>query len=146
MEKINIEKFSKELTKLIDEKYPRTVAAVYLFGSYAKGYARPDSDIDVAALFREGIADEVRDEASDLIMTVVGNLARVEDVNFVDLNRAQLLLRLNVINDGFVIYDSARKERHGFEYRTLTEYEDEHKYMDEAISAAFVQVSERGLQ
>lgn len=40
----------------IVKKYKKAVAAqlgtvtVYLFGSYSKGYARPDSDIDVAVV------------------------------------------------------------------------------------------------
>jgi predicted nucleotidyltransferase len=41
---------------LREEKYP--IAQAYLFGSYAKGTNRPESDIDIALIFYE-LKDEV---------------------------------------------------------------------------------------
>lgn len=38
--------------KLIREKYTG-VETVYLFGSYAKGKSNPDSDIDLAVIFKD---------------------------------------------------------------------------------------------
>jgi len=38
--------------KLIREKYTE-IETVYLFGSYAKGRSNPDSDIDLALIFKD---------------------------------------------------------------------------------------------
>ena len=41
----------KRYIKLIREKYPQ-IEAIFLFGSYARGVANEDSDIDLAIVFR----------------------------------------------------------------------------------------------
>ena len=40
-----IEEIKARLKKLFDDEYPNQINFCYLFGSYAKGYAKPDSDV-----------------------------------------------------------------------------------------------------
>jgi predicted nucleotidyltransferase len=51
-----IEIAKKYYAFLLEEKYQITSA--YLFGSYAKGTEKPDSDIDIAFIFNE-LIDEI---------------------------------------------------------------------------------------
>lgn len=44
---LSIEQIKESLTKLFQEEYKDTVEFCYLFGSYAKGYAKEDSDVDL---------------------------------------------------------------------------------------------------
>ncbi|MFC1466200.1 MAG: nucleotidyltransferase domain-containing protein [Candidatus Brachytrichaceae bacterium NZ_4S206] len=47
------------------QRYPG-VQAVYLFGSYAEGRARPDSDLDLAILLRHA---GLRERRLDILMS-----------------------------------------------------------------------------
>lgn len=42
-----IEEIKTRLKKLFDDEYPSQINFCYLFGSYAKGNAKPDSDVDL---------------------------------------------------------------------------------------------------
>ncbi|MBR4236832.1 nucleotidyltransferase domain-containing protein [bacterium] len=44
---LTIDQIKESLTKLFDEKYKDQIEFCYLFGSYAKGYAKESSDIDL---------------------------------------------------------------------------------------------------
>lgn len=42
-----IEEIKTRLNKLFNDEYSNQINFCYLFGSYAKGYAKPDSDVDL---------------------------------------------------------------------------------------------------
>ena len=44
---LTMEKIKEELTRLFDNQYKGIVEFCYLFGSYAKGYAKENSDVDL---------------------------------------------------------------------------------------------------
>lgn len=44
---LTIEKIANLLADLFNDKYPGQIVFCYLFGSYAKGYAKEDSDVDL---------------------------------------------------------------------------------------------------
>lgn len=63
--KSEIKKFISELEKrLIADGFP--VSVVILFGSYAKGYAGIDSDIDVAVIFQHPVSSSVKKRISEV--------------------------------------------------------------------------------
>jgi predicted nucleotidyltransferase len=68
---------------------------IWLFGSLARGSARPDSDIDLAVLCRAPV-DPVR--LFDLGLDLGGIASR--DVDLVDLRRVPVLLRHAVASEG----------------------------------------------
>ena len=76
------------------------VLEAYVFGSRARGQARPDSDVDVAVYVDEGRAREgawgYRAELATALMTALGT----NDVDVVVLNRAPILLYHRVLRDG----------------------------------------------
>ena len=76
------------------------VLEAYVFGSRARGQARPDSDLDVAVFVDEARAHHgvwgYRAELATALMAALGT----DDVDVVVLNRAPILLYHRVLRDG----------------------------------------------
>ena len=96
-------KFIKEVcNKVFKEKYPEVETAI-LFGSYARGEARGDSDVDIIAVCPTmgmrffGIASELKDSLHK----------EVDLHSFEQLTKNERFLR-EIINDGIRIYQRDR--------------------------------------
>jgi predicted nucleotidyltransferase len=109
------------LRALFDEN-PRGAAAVYLFGSVARGDAGPDSDVDVGILF----AAEPPATLDAPQFAVEPELERLlgRPVQVVALNRASPDLVHRVLRDGRIVLDRDRSARIRFEVRSRNEYFD----------------------
>lgn len=147
MENIDFGKLSKELTTLIEEKFPQKVAAVYLYGSYAKGYARQDSDADVAVLYRDEavISEETENGIYDIISSVIAKNLKIDyfDVGVVNLNSSQnLILRSHIVNDGIILYEGDHYQRCGFEYITARNYFDNKMFFEDDLRVIISQIKE----
>jgi uncharacterized protein len=101
---------------------PDGILAVYLFGSVARGQARPSSDVDLGVLYEvtppptlEGLGLELAD---DLKRTTK------RPVDLVVLNRAPADLTHRVLRDGILIADRDRHRRIAWEVKTRNEYFD----------------------
>jgi predicted nucleotidyltransferase len=97
-------------------------AAVYLFGSAARGTSRPDSDVDVGILFRETPASTFDAQPYGLAADLESHLGQRVDV--VVLNSAAADLRIRVLRDGHLIVDRDKSRRIAFEVRTRNEFFD----------------------
>jgi hypothetical protein len=98
---------------------PRGAAAVYLFGSTARGTARPGSDIDIGVLFVAAPAATLDAQPYDLEGALERRLGRPVDV--IVLNSAPIDLRSRVLRDGQMLFESDRAARIAFEIRTRNE-------------------------
>lgn len=98
---------------------PRGVAAVYLFGSTARGTARPHSDIDLGILFTETPAANLDAQPYDLEAALERVFGR--PVEAIVLNRAAVDLRSRVLREGRLIVEGDRPLRIAFEVRTRNE-------------------------
>jgi uncharacterized protein len=98
------------------------VAAVYVFGSVARGTAGPGSDVDVAVLFNAP-PPHTLDGAR---FTLEGDLERAmhTPVDLVVLNDAPVDLRIRVLRDGRLLIDRDRSARIAFEVHTRNEFFD----------------------
>ncbi|MDI6871944.1 MAG: nucleotidyltransferase domain-containing protein [Bacillota bacterium] len=98
-----------ELDKLVTLLRRYRPVAVYLFGSYAAGTQRPDSDLDLAMLLPTDRPSLTGPERMDLI----GELEEVagRQVDLVVLNKAPLPLQFEVIRTGKVLYESDSEVR-----------------------------------
>lgn len=93
-------------------EYPEVIV-VYLFGSYAKGDARPLSDIDIAYLLDPQLSDDYLDRDLELQVAISSALG-TDEVDCYLLNKAPLPLQHEVVTTGKVIYcrDQAARERY----------------------------------
>ena len=98
-------------------KYPQ-IAAAYVFGSYASGKARADSDVDVAILLLPGTEVDLLKIMMEL-SDAVG-----KEVDAVILNRAGEILKYQVRKKGVLIYDVAPDVRKRFENISRKAWED----------------------
>ena len=96
---ISIETIKNELTNLFDTKYKDQIEFCYLFGSYAKGYAKDESDVDLciatdlAGLQFVGLSESIRDVLHK----------RIDLIRFSTLNDNLELVK-EIMKDGIRIY------------------------------------------
>ena len=98
------------------------IAAAYLFGSVARGTARPGSDVDVGILYSEepprtlkGLGFDLEGDLEDLLEL---------PVQVVVLNRAPVDLVMRVLRDGKLLVNRDRSKRVRFEVRARNEFWD----------------------
>ncbi len=100
------------------EDDPR-VLGVWLFGSQADGTATPRSDIDLGVLFDRALTFKEELAFEVAVSEVLGT----EDVDVVDVQRANLLFRFRVIA-GELLYERDYERVSDFIERTLIEHRD----------------------
>ena len=112
---MNLSSDKIELIKsfLIDELSP---TLIYLFGSFAKGVGRPDSDIDIAFLSQKNL-DEYK------VFLIAQKLADQlnREVDLVDINKASTVLKAQIIQ-GKLIYNADNLKKMNFELETMKKY------------------------
>ncbi len=98
------------------------VVCVYLFGSVARGDALPDSDLDVAVLYRADPPHTLEGSG----VRLAGELEQItgKSVDVVVLNRAPVDLVHRVLRDGILIFESDPPARIAFEVRSRNFYFD----------------------
>ena len=97
------------------------VAAVYLFGSTARGDDHAGSDVDVAVLF-----EVTPPRTLDGRFAVAADLERAlgRPVDLIVMNDAPVDLRIRVLREGELLVDRNRSLRIASEVRTRNEYFD----------------------
>jgi predicted nucleotidyltransferase len=105
------------------------IAAAWLFGSVARGTARPDSDVDVGVLYRE---DPPRTLAGiGQVFNLEQELTEITDlpIQVVALNRAPVDLIIRVLRDGKLLLGQDSLQRVDFEVRSRNEFWDLEPYL-----------------
>lgn len=104
---------------------------IYLYGSYAKGKARPNSDVDLAFY-----ANQQSDPYEIFLLANQLAMQLRKDVDLVDLRTASTVFRAQVISTGELLLCSDRFFKENYEIRVLKEYtklNEERKEILEAI-------------
>ena len=104
------------------ETNPDGVIAVYLFGSFARGSERLESDVDVAVLYADAPAKTFDGLPLALEERLERQLGRT--VQVVVLNHASADLIHHVLMDGKLLIDRDPSSRIQFEVRARNEYFD----------------------
>ncbi|MEW6279070.1 MAG: nucleotidyltransferase domain-containing protein [Candidatus Eremiobacterota bacterium] len=106
----------------------RGIRLVFLFGSQASGRARPDSDVDIAAVVDERMArTPVEREAvlDDLGCWLAELLAMPRDlVDIEDVDDMPLASRVDLLEKGRCLYEAEPGLRTAFYVRAVGEYQD----------------------
>jgi predicted nucleotidyltransferase len=110
--------FAQQLADLLTAR-PERIAAVYLYGSFARGESRPDSDIDLGILLASPAPATFDSQPYEL----EGDLERIlgRPVQVVVLNHAPVDLRIRVLRGGRLIMDRDPSARIRFEVQTRNE-------------------------
>lgn len=98
------------------------LAAAYLYGSVARGTARPDSDVDIAVLPmrpRGGTLEALHLDLEGDLERRVG-----KPVQIVVLDGAPPDLVHRILTDGILVHEGDRGRRIAFEVRARNEYFD----------------------
>ncbi len=98
------------------------VAAVYLFGSRARGRTTAASDVDVAILFEPNQVPDAR-RILDLQEDLAGRL-HVPRVDVVVMNHINPILKYQIFRYGTCVAEKNVKQLRVFRVRSLTEYAD----------------------
>lgn len=101
----------------LDERFG--VDVLWLFGSEALGRARPDSDVDLAGLFRRRPSGLERFNAAVDLGTLLGR-----DVDLIDLDGVSPILVRQVLQTGRLLADRVPARRHALFSKTVSLYDD----------------------
>jgi hypothetical protein len=122
-------------------RFPR-VSAAWVFGSVARGTARPDSDLDLAVLLDrpQGPADP------SFLFRLSAELERFSPSGRVDvlvLGRQGSVLRHRILSEGQLVKDADPDARMEFEESTIREYLDWKPTHDIAMRSTFAGLRDR---
>lgn len=96
------------------------IKLIYIFGSYAKGTNRENSDLDIAVYLEEEPSGFIK---LDILYDLVGLFNR-DDIDLVILNNVDEILKFQVIKYGKIIYMESLYSKVIFESRVMSEYMD----------------------
>ena len=102
---------------VLDEKVG--VDCLWLFGSHAVRQARPDSDVDIAALFRRSPSPIELLGLREAVAECIGR-----PVDLVDLDRAAPPIAAQVLRNGRLLLDRAPSRRVRFTAALPARYQD----------------------
>lgn len=105
-------------------KYDKIVFA-YIFGSYAKGNVREDSDIDISIYLKDNIYTY---EYLDMKMQLSEVIKR--EVDLIILNDATPLLRYEIYKNNILLFTRDKSVESRYKVKTLFEYNDMKRYLD----------------
>lgn len=115
----------ERLPKLAEElKRDKNIAALYLFGSYAKGKIKPLSDVDIAVLLKKAVPSG---KYWDLKIGLISKLTPIlgtDEVDFVVLNEAPYELAYNIFKEGKILFCQNEKWLLDFKEKTVMNYLD----------------------
>lgn len=101
------------------EKYRKSLAAVYLFGSTVTGETTPLSDLDIALLLQPDLESIDAALRFKLFADISRELGR-NDIDLVILNSSSnLILQDEIIRAGLVIFEADAGTRNLFEEKTI---------------------------
>lgn len=120
MEKFDLNSSLPKISRCLSKQ--KDIAAAYLFGSYATGRQRPNSDLDIGILFSERPQSYNRlfQIASDIEKEIQGPKV---DVREFDLSDSPVFL-MSALKKSRLIYEGSPLKRIFFEVDARREYND----------------------
>ena len=122
-------KFSNEKLKEVAERYG--LAEVYLFGSKITGFARKDSDLDVAVRFQKApLLPERGKVYGDIFADLIPVFGKEKiDLSFIE--EAPLHLQYKIVCQGELIFSKEKIQSCNFLEKIANQYRDYKFFIDE---------------
>jgi predicted nucleotidyltransferase len=108
---------AREVGRVVEELFPEALG-VWVYGSFADGYARRDSDVDVAILPDRTLDSWERHERADEVASRLGR-----KVDLVDLTSVPPLLWFEVFSEGVRVAARDPRACDFFETRSISAYQ-----------------------
>lgn len=102
-----------------------SIIFAYIFGSYAKGNVREDSDIDIAIYLKDSIGTYAY---LDMKMELSEALKR--EVDLVILNDSTPLLKYEIYKKNILLFTHDESIENRYKVKVLFEYDDMKRYLD----------------
>jgi len=115
----------KELEKVVEKaKKDEDVLAVMLFGSYARGEAKPDSDIDVCLV----LSKKFKGDFTEKKLEYLSELPSKFDIHI--FQQMPLYIRIRVLREGKILLDKNYDELVWLAIRTIKDFDlfEKHYY------------------
>ncbi len=96
------------------------IKLIYIFGSFAKGTNRENSDLDIAILLEDNYSPLIKLQILDELVGIF----HIENIDLVILNNVNEVLKFQVIKYGKVLYMKDLTTKVLFEAHTMSEYMD----------------------
>lgn len=113
------------------------INTVYLFGSQATGKSGPLSDHDIGILLRENVRPAKYFDLKLELMTLFRRFYKTTKIDLIILNNCPVILAMNIIKEGKIIYETDREYRIAFEAHVMSKYFDrlyyEQRYSKELL-------------
>lgn len=123
-------KFSDKKLKEIAEDYG--LIEVYLFGSKITGFARKDSDLDVAVRFQNGLpAIAQRGKIYGDIFSDLSTVFKGEKIDLTFIEEAPLHLQFKIVAEGELVYSKEKVQSLNFLEKVVNQYRDYKFFIDE---------------
>jgi predicted nucleotidyltransferase len=111
------------------------IAAVYLFGSFARGTATGISDVDVGILFHSTIDESRYFDLKLEFLSRIMAILMTEKVDVVVLNHAPMHLAREIVSHGTLLLDRDPRQRLSFEADCIGRYLDFKPFMAVQVRA-----------
>lgn len=128
--------------KIKDFVKNKPVEVMYLFGSQTTDRARPDSDYDFGVLYQKQLDNHQKFEMDLELMGFLQGIVKKDKIDVVDLDKAYLRFKYEVIKARKEIFVANSQTRDNFEYEVLRDYLDEMYHMKQVTKSYLKQFSQ----
>ena len=131
-----------EIKQIFDRK---EILLAYIFGSVARREVGPLSDIDFAVYFDESLQKSLMDE---IYLESVNKLTEIlgDEVDLVNMNKANILLKFNIIKSGEVIFQKSQDDKIRIESDIIQKNLDTKYYRKRHVDEKIERIAEQGLK
>ena len=119
----------------------KPIEIVYLFGSQTEGKTKPDSDIDLAVLFKKDLSEKDRSKLLIEMIADLESIMTVIKVDLIDLAKANLPLQHSAIFQRYEILNKNNKRRVLFEAEVFSRYFDYSYFINQNTSIGLPSIS-----